>query len=258
LIKYGERLGDPNTGRGLGDLDARLGVGIIEAAIERRLQASGHCRVLEIGCGEGRVLMELRSRFPDAELHGVNQRPWPAMRGSESLPAVAAFFEVPPPQAADVPLPAIHFCDAAAMPLPDDHFDLIFSQATFHFIRNKHRALEEIFRVLKPGGEAHVQMDSTAIGTDSCFPRFVIEAAGRRVATTDFLTRGLGNLVHCRWEWNPGRNGGRITVMRAVKTNSGRVRLGLSLDEGRSRLLTEDDRPIQLHYGYYSVFTAEA
>ncbi len=212
--------------------------------------------MLEIGCGEGRVLLELRSRFPNAELHGVNEAPWPAMRGSESLPAVAALYGVPSPAEANVPLPTIHFCNAAAMPLPGEHFDLVFSQATFHFVKHKDRAVEEIVRILKAGGEAHVQMDSTGVGATECCPRFVIEAEGRPIPTPDYLTRRCGDLVRLEWRWSEGRNGGRITVMHALKARLGQLRLGLRLDETRSRLLDENDRPGWLRYGYRSVFAA--
>jgi SAM-dependent methyltransferase len=43
-------------------------------------------------------------------------------------------------------------CDAAAMPLPDDTFDVVLCQQGLQFMPDKPGAMAEMARVLKPGG----------------------------------------------------------------------------------------------------------
>jgi len=76
---------DEYRNRSLREMGAKIGLGFIETFIDQRCRVSPSVRVLEIGCGEGRVLMELRKRLPTVELHGINKIPWTAMRGRESL-----------------------------------------------------------------------------------------------------------------------------------------------------------------------------
>lgn len=250
---YGDEIGHPNTGRGLAEMNRRLGRGRMEDIIARRIAVGGACRVLEIGCGEGRVLLELRSLLPAAEFHGINEVPWSAMQGSESLRAIGDFYGIAPPPEPETPLPAIRFCDAAALPFPSEHFDLIFSQAALHFVKRKDRAIEEMIRVLKPGGEAHVHLDSTwPDAVDPC-PRFRI-ADGNGLPTLEHIAERCGSLATVEWERPGGVVGGRITVLRLTKQRAGSVDLGLVLNEARSVLLSDDDDPPGPYYGFRSVF----
>jgi hypothetical protein len=81
----------PSVGRGhfsrcrsLADYDAKFGEGVITDTLSE-LASRPDVRLLEIGCGEGRVLMELRRSFPNLDRSGINRNPWPAMRCSQSL-----------------------------------------------------------------------------------------------------------------------------------------------------------------------------
>ncbi len=112
------------------------------------------------------------------------------------------------------------------MRLPAEHFDLVFSQAMFHFVQRKDQAVEEIVRVLKAGAEAHVQVDRTGADAADCCPRFVIKDERRRILTPDYLAGGCSDFVRIDWRWSEGRNGRRITVLHAGKARVRRVRLG--------------------------------
>ena len=48
--------------------------------------------------------------------------------------------------------------DITRMPLPDHHFDLIFCNHVLEHIPNDRKAMQEMFRVLRPGGTAIVQV----------------------------------------------------------------------------------------------------
>jgi ubiquinone/menaquinone biosynthesis C-methylase UbiE len=47
----------------------------------------------------------------------------------------------------------VSIADAAALPYPSDQFDTAFSTSVFHFIREPQKAIQEMYRVLKPNGQ---------------------------------------------------------------------------------------------------------
>jgi tellurite methyltransferase len=108
--------------------------------------------VLDAGCGNGRNLLYfLRNNFEvfavDSNLLAVQQ----VARLASSLA----------PQ-----LPATNFLTAevAGMPFSDDKFDLVISSAVLHFARDgQHfdRMLDEMWRVLKPGGMLFARLASS-------------------------------------------------------------------------------------------------
>src|SRR3989344_3026332 len=60
--------------RGLDKMENRFGGKSIQKFIQKRLKTEKVVRVLEIGFGEGRCLLEIRALFPNKriELYGVN------------------------------------------------------------------------------------------------------------------------------------------------------------------------------------------
>jgi SAM-dependent methyltransferase len=52
----------------------------------------------------------------------------------------------------------LHTGDAAAVPFPDNAFDVIVSTNAFEHIENLEGALSEVARLLKPGGLAHIDI----------------------------------------------------------------------------------------------------
>lgn len=78
-IIYRKRRGSPDRNRGLAKYDKKFGLSAIENFIRRSLRSRKSVSVLEIGCGEGRTLMELRRIFGDIELHGINKERYSAV-----------------------------------------------------------------------------------------------------------------------------------------------------------------------------------
>ena len=105
--------------------------------------------------------------------------------------------------------------------------------------------------MLRPDGEGHVHVDSTSIDSDDACPRFVIESRDAREPTLDHLAARCAGLASVEWELKAGVIGGRVTILRARKLQSGGVDLGLSFDESRSAELHEGDAP---SWGFRSVF----
>ena len=109
------------------------------AAIER-----GH-RVLEIGCGPGGLVLRAQRMHPDAEIVGLDPDPLALARARRKA------------ERAGLPV-RFDQGKAGELPYPDESFDRVLSSFMFHHLDDaeKRRALAEVRRVLRPGGELHL------------------------------------------------------------------------------------------------------
>lgn len=115
-----------------------------QALIQQAAIGPGH-RVLDVGCGTGTLSIWIKADHPDAEMVGVD--------GDSAVLSLASR------KANDAGIP-VQFDQAMSydLPYPDAHFDRVVSSLFFHHLsrENKSRTMEEIYRVLKPGGQLHV------------------------------------------------------------------------------------------------------
>jgi len=95
-------------------------------------------RLLDLGCGTGRLLEDLRRRLPEAELVGVDP--------SEGMLAVAR------QRLAGEPGVRLEVATAARLPLPDASVDVVTTTMSFHHWEAQDASLREVARVLAPGG----------------------------------------------------------------------------------------------------------
>jgi SAM-dependent methyltransferase len=110
----------------------------LAAALERALPARGDTlRLLDIGCGTGHHMAELRAR--GFETSGVD--------GSEEMLARAR--QVNP--GAD-----LRAADVDSLPFPDASFDYVVCIEVLRYLPDPNACLREIARVLRPGGMALV------------------------------------------------------------------------------------------------------
>lgn len=122
-------------------------------------------RVLDLGCGTGVVTrLAAEGVQPDGRAAGLDLNP--------EMLAVAR--SVTPPEL------GIEWYEASAesLPLPDQSFDVVLCQMALQFVPDRHRCLEEVRRVLAPGGRFVLNLPGPA----SPFFDAMAHALGRHIA----------------------------------------------------------------------------
>jgi SAM-dependent methyltransferase len=131
-------------------------VGSLDGHINRLLDKQrGRVEVLEVGFGYGRVLLELSWLFRDRDVgfHGVDLNRY--VDGPEQLRAIAETYGIiPGEELATARMPALDYYDATRLTFADESLDFVYSAITVRFMRDKALFIEEVSRVLRPGGTA--------------------------------------------------------------------------------------------------------
>ncbi len=91
--------------------------------------------ILDIGCGTGRLLRRMQSRWPAASLAGVDLAEGMVNRAREQTQG-ATIYQAP----------------AEHLPLQDDSVDLVTSTVSFHHWSDQAQGVREAVRVLRRGG----------------------------------------------------------------------------------------------------------
>ena len=113
---------------------------MLELLSRHATQPLEQLRVLEVGCGNGRNLLELASLGFDAS----------RLVGNELLPERAAAARGQLPAAT-----AVHEGDAAALPFEEDSFDLVYQSTVFSSLLDRafqQRLADVMWRWVRPGG----------------------------------------------------------------------------------------------------------
>ncbi len=252
-------------GRGLDSIRECFGGPLLEDELERRRGSA--CRLLEIGCGHGIVLLELSQRFPELALDGLNRWKSGAVSSDKSLAYIAKRYGLAAPGARGK-APRLHFHDAKKLRFDDGSFDVVVSQVSLQHVERKDRAIEETWRVLKPGGVALLNVDSTRADAPDLLagesPRFVIWDAERRVSLADLAasSRARGfDVTHSLVTF--GRPGKEWTYSNLVlrKNTDAPLLLHLALDKRSSfdlkLLKRKSDEVSKFFWGYRSVYVRD-
>lgn len=105
--------------------------------IIEELALQGAERILDLGCGDGTLTVQLSKLVPDGEVVGID-----ASRGMIEA--------AEPKQGGNL---RFILMDINALAI-DKEFDVVFSNATLHWVKDHQRLLRNVQRFLRPGGVA--------------------------------------------------------------------------------------------------------
>ena len=110
-----------------------------------KLRLSGNLRVLDIGCGDGKVTAEIARSLPGGNVTGVDSSPDMIQFARDHFPH------------REYPNLSFMLIDARNLPFFEE-FDVVFSNAALHWISDHRPVLTGIARSLRPDGKMLVQM----------------------------------------------------------------------------------------------------
>ena len=106
------------------------------------LRLNGNERILDIGCGDGRITAEIATRLPNGSILGVD--------ASQDMIAYACGHD-------DRPNISFQVADAANLPFHNE-FDLIVSFNALHWLPDPNPPLRSIRRAMKPNSRAQLRL----------------------------------------------------------------------------------------------------
>jgi arsenite methyltransferase len=106
--------------------------------VDSQIHMLGARRVLEIGCGRGFNLLNLARRNPEVDFVGIDLTPWHVR--AACLVALRRRNL------------SIHEGDFHCLPYADESFDLVFSVEAICHAADIYQVVEDVRRVLRPGG----------------------------------------------------------------------------------------------------------
>lgn len=110
-----------------------------------KLGLSGNERVLDIGCGDGKITAEIARNLPGGTVMGVDSSPEMIRFAHEHFPQRK--------------YPNLTFCQADARNLSfSQEYDIVFSNAALHWITDHTPVLAGIAKSLRPKGKMLIQM----------------------------------------------------------------------------------------------------
>src|SRR5262249_35880564 len=120
------------------------GDGARMALLDKATIQTGH-RVLDIGCGTGAMVTQIKRIHPDVDVVGLDPDPKALARARRKAERAAVSIQFDQ-----------GFSDE--LPYPDASFDRVFSSFMFHHLEPEQRekTLREIRRVFAPGGSLHL------------------------------------------------------------------------------------------------------
>ena len=132
-----------------------------------KLELTGDESVLDLGCGDGKVSAEIARRVPAGQVLGVDS--------SEDMIALSRRSFSP----SGFPNLGFQRGDARALNF-DARFDVVFSNATLHWVKDHGPVLKGAARSLRPRGRILFQMGGRGNGAE------IFEVAQRMVATPEW------------------------------------------------------------------------
>jgi len=167
--------------------------------LEREVLAHAARRVLDAGCGEGRMALTLGARHPDIAVEGIEVSPTNA-RIARRLNRFSniTFHE--------------GLIEEADHCFPPDSFDLAYSLGVLEHVWDVDETITAILKLLRPGGRLCLAVPMNEFRAAGPLPEFTPQdtACHVRVFTEADLRQRFGGYDHfvlqkCPGQWRPGR-----------------------------------------------------
>jgi trans-aconitate 2-methyltransferase len=179
-----------------------------------RLAVNGDERAIDAGCGSGKLTFALMERLPGGSMVAID-RSWNMLLTARTNLRPAFGNRV---KFAQVALPEMPFANYA---------DLVFSTATFHWIKDHPALFAGIYRALRPGGRLHAQCGG---GPNLARAHALADRVMHAPPFTPFFTDWPGP-----WEFADADT--TATRLR----DAGFANVETSLEEAQTTLASEDD-----------------
>lgn len=105
------------------------------------LRLRENIKILDVGCGNGRLLFKMASFMETCELHGIDIRPGRIRKNQAKNRYPNLKFQC---------------CSADNLPFSSEYFDLIVCTSALQRFPQKVRSLDEMHRVLKTRGDLYI------------------------------------------------------------------------------------------------------
>jgi trans-aconitate 2-methyltransferase len=177
-----------------------------------KLNLQGTERILDVGCGDGKVTAELAGLVPDALVVGLDS-------SADMIGFARRTFPVE-----QHPRMIFVMADAARLCFKET-FDVVFSNATLHWVRDHRAVLMGIARSLRPGGKTLLQMGGrgNAARVAEVMEGMIAEPAWRGCFKGfQFPYHFYGPEQYGEWLDGTGLEGRRVQLIPKDMTHKGR------------------------------------
>jgi SAM-dependent methyltransferase len=130
----------------------------------KHVQVEKNFTILDVGCGGGRTIQKLAARAPEGMVYGVDYADG-SVAASQAKNA----------QLIDAGRVEIKQASVSQLPFPADQFDLVTAVETQYYWPDLVKDMQEILRVLKPGGKLIVIAESYKRGAYNWLQRPVMK-----------------------------------------------------------------------------------
>lgn len=105
------------------------------------LKLRPNLKILDVGCGNGRLLFKLAALLKDCELHGIDIKPHQIHKNQSKNNYGNLLFQCAPSE---------------NLPFESEYFDILTCTSALQKFPQKLRSLDEMYRVLKSNGEFYL------------------------------------------------------------------------------------------------------
>ena len=141
------------------------------------------CRVVDIGCGTGNLVILIKRQYPEVEVVGLDPDPKALARARRKAEKAALSI-------------ALDEGFSEELPYPEDSFDRVFSSFMFHHLDSgaKRQTLAEVRRVLRFAGSLHLlDFGGSKARSDGLLARLLHRHEGLRDNFEDRIAGLLGD-----------------------------------------------------------------